>query len=63
MAIFGFMVLAAVLVVGLSWCVYARPDQEKQASAIAQQLFHFVYESSRAIKPAASPTPTGNTIR
>jgi hypothetical protein len=63
MAIFGLMVLVVELVVGLSWCVYAGPDQEKQASAIAQQLFHFLYESSRAIKPAASPTPTGSTIR
>jgi hypothetical protein len=63
MAIFGFMVLVAVLVVGLSWRVYAGPEQEKQTSALAQQLFHFVYESSRAIKPVASPTPTGSTIK
>jgi hypothetical protein len=59
MAIFGFM----VLVVGLSWCVYAGPEQEKQTSALAQQLFRFVYESSRAIKSAASPTPRGSTIK
>jgi flagellar basal body-associated protein FliL len=40
MAILGLVVLTAVSVAGLSAWVYSGPEREKQASAIARELFH-----------------------
>ena len=60
--ILGLVVLTGISVAGLSAWVYSGQEHEKQASAIARQLFHFAYQSSQ-IRPAASPTSSGGTIK
>jgi hypothetical protein len=57
MVILGLVMLGALSTLGLSVLVYRGPAQEKQASAIARQFFHFVYQSSQAVG-ASSPSPT-----
>ena len=62
MVILGLVVFTGISVSGLTAWVYSGPEREKQASAIARQLFHFVYQSSQ-VRPAASPTASGGTIK
>jgi len=59
MVILGLVMLGALSTLGLSVLVYRGPAQEKQASAIACQFFHFVYQSSQAVS-ASSPSPTAS---
>ena len=63
MVIMGLVVLTGISVAGLSAWVYSGPEHEKQASAMARQLFHFVYESSQGVRPAPSPTASGGEIK
>jgi hypothetical protein len=64
MAILGLVVLTAVSVAGLSAWVYSGPEREKQASAIARELFHFIYQSSQGVSSSSpSPTASGDTIK
>jgi hypothetical protein len=64
MAILGLVVLIAISVGGLSAWVYSGPEQEKQASAIARELFRFIYQSSQAVSPSSpSPTASGHAIK
>jgi hypothetical protein len=59
MVILGLVMLGGLSTLGLSVLVYRGPAQEKQASAIARQFFHFVYQSSQAVS-ASSPSPTAS---
>jgi hypothetical protein len=64
----GMMILALVMLsgfstLGLSVLVYRGPEQEKQASAIARQFFHFVYQSSQALSPSPTPAASGHAIK
>jgi hypothetical protein len=62
MVILGLVVLTGISVAGLTAWVYSGPEREKQASAIARQLFHFVYQYSQ-VRPAVSPAASGGTIK
>jgi hypothetical protein len=59
MVILGLVMSGALSTLGLSVLVYRGPAQEKQASEIARQFFHFVYQSSQAVS-ASSPSPTAS---
>ena len=63
-AILALVMLSGLSTFGLSVLVYRGPEQEKQASAIARQFFHFVYQSSQAVS-ASSPSPaaSGHAIK
>ena len=64
MVIFGLMTLIAISVGGLSAWVYSGQEHEKQASASARELFHFIYQSSQGVSSSSpSPTASGNTIK
>jgi hypothetical protein len=63
MVILALVMLSGLSTLGLSVLVYRGPEQEKQASAIARQFFHFVYESSQAVSPAPSPAASGHAIK
>jgi hypothetical protein len=54
MVILGLVMLGGLSTLGLSVLLYRGPEQEKQASAIVRQFFHFVYQSSQAVSPTAS---------
>lgn len=64
MTILALIGVALVSVAALSAWVYSGPEQNKQASMIAREFFHRVYQSSAqtAAKPAPSPT-AGNIIK
>ena len=62
MVVLGLVVLSGLSTLGLGVWVYSGPEQQKQASGIARQLFHFVYQSSQSVSPAPSPT-TGHAIK
>ena len=63
MVILGLVMLGGLSTLGLSVLVYRGPAQEKQASAIARQFFHFVYQSSQAVSSSPSPTASGPAIK
>ena len=60
--ILALVMLSGVSTLGLSVLVYRGPEQEKQASAIARQFFHFVYQQAGS---ASSPSPaaSGHAIK
>ena len=63
MVILALVILGGLSTLGLSVWVYRGPEQEKQASAIARQLFHFVYQSSQASPSSPSPVASGHAIK
>jgi hypothetical protein len=64
MVILGLVVLTAISVAGLSAWVYSGHEQEKQASASARELFHFIYQSSQGVGTSSpSPTASGHAIK
>jgi hypothetical protein len=63
MVILALVMLSGFSTLGLSVLVYRGPEQEKQASAIARQFFHFVYQSSQALSPCPTPSAAGHAIK
>jgi hypothetical protein len=63
MMILGLVMLGGLSTLGLSVLVYRGPAQEKQASAIARQFFHFVYQSSQALSATPSPAASEHAIK
>jgi hypothetical protein len=63
MVVLGLVVLSGLSTLGLGLWVYRGGDQEKEASAIARQVFHFIYQSSQSARPAPSPTASGHAIK
>jgi hypothetical protein len=62
--ILALVMLGGLSTLGLSVLVYRGPEQEKQASAIARQFFHFVYQSSQSVSASSpSPTASGHAIK
>ncbi|MGA8482067.1 MAG: hypothetical protein WB696_29205 [Chthoniobacterales bacterium] len=62
--ILALVMLSGLSTLGLSVLVYRGPEQQKQASAIARQFFHFVYQSSQAVSAISpSPTASGHAIK
>ena len=65
MTILALIGVALLSVGALSAWVYSGPEQNKQASMIAREFFHGVYQSSsaqRTARPVPSPT-AGNIIK